>query len=144
ALARAWLARWPRIPMVNAYGPTECSDDVTHHILREPPAENVVRVPIGRPIANLRIYILDRALQPVPIEVAGEIYVGGVGVGRGYLHQRELTERAFIADPYAKDAGARLYRTGDLGRRLSDGTVEFLGRVDHQVKVRGCRIELEE
>ncbi|HVH45838.1 MAG TPA: amino acid adenylation domain-containing protein [Labilithrix sp.] len=141
ALCREWLAAFPTIPLVNAYGPTECADDVTLHFIYEPPARSVANMPIGRPIANMKVYVLDDHLRPVPIGVPGELFVGGVGVGRGYLHDAKLTERAFIANPFE---GGRLYRTGDLARWLSDGTLEYLGRLDHQVKLRGHRIELGE
>jgi amino acid adenylation domain-containing protein len=143
-LARQWLRYCPQIPLVNAYGPTECSDDVTHHFVTEPPAESVVNMPIGRPILNMRMYILDRQRQPVPIGVAGELYVGGIGVGRGYLHDPERTAFAFMPDPFSADPHARLYKTGDKARYLSDGVIEYLGRLDYQVKIRGFRIELGE
>jgi amino acid adenylation domain-containing protein/non-ribosomal peptide synthase protein (TIGR01720 family) len=143
-LCRLWLQVYPRVPLLNAYGPTECSDDVTHHRLPEPPAEEVGSIPIGRPVANLRLYALDPALLPAPGGVAGELFVGGAGVGRGYLGDPARTAEVFVPDPFSGEPGARLYRTGDLGRRLADGTLEFLGRVDHQVKVRGFRIELGE
>jgi amino acid adenylation domain-containing protein len=143
-LARAWLTRVPRIPLVNAYGPTECSDDVTHHILRTPPRAEEATVPIGRPIANTQIYILDHLLQPVPIGVVGELCVGGDGVGLGYLHDEARTAAAFVPDPFSQRPGMRLYRTGDLARQRADGVIEFLGRVDDQVKLRGFRIELGE
>ncbi|KYF69550.1 non-ribosomal peptide synthetase, partial [Sorangium cellulosum] len=143
-LARRWLALYPQIPLMNAYGPTECSDDVAQHVIAEPPPEDAAYVPIGRPIQNTQLYVLDRRRQPVPIGVAGELYVGGDGVGRGYLHDPERTEAAFLPDPFSRAAGARLYRTGDLVRRLPGGELVFLGRIDHQIKLRGFRIELGE
>ncbi|MFL6253473.1 MAG: amino acid adenylation domain-containing protein, partial [Pyrinomonadaceae bacterium] len=143
-LTRRWLAAHPTVPLVNAYGPTECSDDVTHHVIREQPVEAAVHTPIGRPVANTRLYVLDAGMQLLPVGVLGELYVGGAGVGRGYLSDAAKTASLFVPDPYSGEAGARLYRTGDVGRWLPDGTLEFLGRVDHQVKVRGFRIELGE
>jgi acyl carrier protein len=101
-------------------------------------------VPLGRPIANAQIYILDSHLQPVPIGVAGDLYIGGAGLARGYLNHSDQTADKFIPNPFSHRPGERLYRTGDLGRYLSDGDIEFLGRIDHQVKVRGYRIELGE
>ena len=141
SLARAWLARFPRVPLMNAYGPAECSDDVAFHAIAESPA-NDEPVPIGRPTPNNRLYLLDAAHRPVPVGVPGEIGVAGVGVGRGYLHDPEKTRAAFIDHPF--EPGQRFYRTGDLGRWRADGLIEFLGRRDQQVKVRGHRIELGE
>ena len=143
-LCRGWLAQYPGIPLVNAYGPTECSDDVTHEFIERPPREAAPRVPIGRPLINTRLYTLDRWLEPTGALVAGELYVAGDGVGRGYLHDPARTAEAFVPDPFAQAPGERLYRTGDLARHLPDGALEFLGRVDHQVKIRGFRIELGE
>jgi acyl-coenzyme A synthetase/AMP-(fatty) acid ligase/acyl carrier protein len=140
-LCRQWFAHYPKIPMLNAYGPTECSDDVTHYPIESAPAPDVWNIPIGRPVANTQLYILDNQLQPVPIGVAGELYVGGTGVGRGYLNAPELTTKAFIPNPFGRD---RLYKTGDKARYLPDGNIEFLGRIDFQVKIRGFRIELGE
>jgi thioesterase domain-containing protein/acyl carrier protein len=140
-LCRQWFAVYPQIPMMNAYGPTECSDDVTHYPLYQAPAADILNLPIGRPVANTQLYLLDSLLQPVPIGVAGELYVGGVGVGRGYLNNPELTQLSFIPNPFAQ---GRMYKTGDKARYLTDGNIEFLGRLDDQVKVRGFRIELGE
>ncbi|MDX2086329.1 MAG: amino acid adenylation domain-containing protein, partial [Kofleriaceae bacterium] len=137
ALADRCLARLPAAGLFNLYGPTEAAIDVTHWTCR-PGARSV---PIGRPIANIEIYILDAYRQPVPVGVAGELYIGGVGVGRGYVNRPELTAERFVPDPFR---GGRLYRTGDLARWQADGTIEYLGRIDHQVKIRGFRIELGE
>ncbi|MBS1213529.1 MAG: non-ribosomal peptide synthetase, partial [Proteobacteria bacterium] len=101
-------------------------------------------VPIGRPIANTQIHILDKWGQPTPIGVPGELHIGGVSVGRGYLNRPELTAEKFIPDPFATAPDARLYKTGDLARWRDDGTIEYLGRLDFQVKIRGFRIELGE
>jgi acyl-coenzyme A synthetase/AMP-(fatty) acid ligase/acyl carrier protein len=143
-LCRQWLRRCPGVPLVNAYGPTECSDDVTHRFIHTPPAEGVVHMPIGRPIANTRLYVVDARLRPVPLGAAGELCVAGEGVGRGYLHDPARTAEAFVPDPFGAEPGARLYRTGDRVRYQPDGDVVFLGRADDQVKVRGFRIELGE
>ena len=132
------------MPLINAYGPAECSDTVATHRLTVPPPAPLAAVPIGRAIANTRLYVLDAHMQPVPIGVAGELCVGGIGVGRGYLNDPEQTRRSFFRDPFSPRRGARLYRTGDLARWRADGNLEFLGRFDHQVKIRGHRIELEE
>jgi amino acid adenylation domain-containing protein len=142
-LCRDWFRHFPSVPLINAYGATECSDDVATHRLTAPPASTAT-VPIGRPIANTRLYVLDRHLQPAPIGIVGELHAGGISVGRGYLNDREQTRRSFFRDPFSNSRGARLYRTGDLARWRSDGTLECFGRIDHQVKIRGCRIELEE
>ncbi|MGK4003930.1 amino acid adenylation domain-containing protein [Sorangium sp. So ce1036] len=144
ALAAAWLDRYPAVPLMNAYGPAECSDDVALHAITAPPASNEAQVPIGRPVDGLRLYVLDHLLAPSPVGVTGELYVGGVGVGRGYLGEPGRTAAAFLPDPFSQAPGRRLYRTGDLGRYRDDGTIEFAGRRDHQVKLRGYRIELGE
>ncbi|MFE4412486.1 amino acid adenylation domain-containing protein [Streptomyces sp. NPDC056821] len=143
-LCGRWLARYPHIPLVNAYGPTECSDDVTHAVIDAATALGDVRVPIGAEIRNTRLYVLDNRLQPVPVGVPGELYVGGTGVGYGYVGDPRRTAVTFVPDPFADEPGRRLYRTGDRVRRLPDGQLEFLGRLDHQVKIRGQRIELGE
>jgi amino acid adenylation domain-containing protein/non-ribosomal peptide synthase protein (TIGR01720 family) len=126
----------------NLYGPTEASVEVTSWQCS--PTSGLSVVPIGRPIANLQIRLLDPELRPTPIGVAGELCIGGVGLARGYLARPDLTAERFLPDPLAESAGERLYRTGDLARYLPDGAVEYLGRLDHQVKVRGFRIELGE
>ncbi|GHO45002.1 hypothetical protein KSX_31650 [Ktedonospora formicarum] len=126
----------------NLYGPTEAAIDVTAWACQRDNRDSIV--PIGRPIANTQIYILDEAQQPVPVNVVGELYIGGVGVARGYHQRPELTRERFIDDPFSKREGARLFRTGDLARFRPDGAIEFLGRIDNQVKIRGFRIELEE
>ncbi|MGI9513720.1 MAG: amino acid adenylation domain-containing protein [Anderseniella sp.] len=143
-LCRSWFEQFADIPLINAYGPAECGDDVAIHIMREPPPAHCASVPIGQPIANTRLYVLDAALEPVPVGIVGELYVGGSGVGRGYLNDREQTGQSFLADPFAGGPDARLYRTGDLVRHCNDGTLEFLGRADDQLKVRGLRIEPQE
>ena len=127
--------------LINNYGPTENSVVSTSCSV---PAGGDGLPPIGRPIANTRVYLLDGSSQPVPVGVAGEMYIGGAGVARGYLNRPELTAERFIPDPFSDDPEARLYKTGDLGRWLPDGNIEFLGRNDFQVKIRGFRIELGE
>jgi amino acid adenylation domain-containing protein len=130
-------------PLFNFYGPTEAAIDVTFCKCENHPFSTAAP-PIGRPIANTQIYLLDRYLNPVPIGVPGELYIGGIGVGRGYLNNPQLTAQKFIPDPFSKIPGVRLYKTGDLARYLPDGNIEYLGRIDYQVKLRGFRIELGE
>jgi amino acid adenylation domain-containing protein len=137
------LQRSPPQHLLNGYGPTETTTFAMTHEVREIPG-GLKSIPIGRPISNTRIYILDRNGEPVPIGVVGEIHIGGAGVARGYLNRPELTAARFLADPFAAEPDARMYRTGDLARYLPDGNVEFLGREDFQVKIRGFRIELGE
>ncbi len=140
-LCRRWLDYFPHLPLVNAYGPTECSDDVTHAVIADADAVPGVRAPIGKAVRRTGLYVLDDALRPLPAGVPGELYVGGAGVGRGYLNDACRTGSVFVADPFAGRPGARMYRTGDRVVRLPDGSLEFLERRDHQVKVRGHRVE---
>ncbi|WP_445220061.1 amino acid adenylation domain-containing protein [Bradyrhizobium sp. Pa8] len=143
-LARAWLALYPRVPILNHYGPTECADGVTHHLTSAPPALSDTYVPIGRPISNLEVYVADGPRLCNTGEV-GEICVSGVGVAAGYVNDDARTKEAFGPNPFSNDPSfQRLYRTGDLGRVRSDGLLECLGRRDRQVKIRGHRIELGE
>jgi amino acid adenylation domain-containing protein len=141
-LQARFFARLPTVELHNLYGPTEAAIDVTSWACQ--PQSMLSIVPIGRPVANTQLYILDPHLQPVPIRVPGELHIGGVQVARGYLSRPELTAEKFIPDPFSTTPGARLYKTGDLARYGPDGTIEFLGRLDHQVKLRGFRIELGE
>jgi amino acid adenylation domain-containing protein len=129
--------------LLHVYGPTENTTFTTWHLVKHVP-EGATTIPIGRPIANTQVYILDKQQQPVPIGVPGELYIGGEGLARGYLNRPGLTNEYFVPHPFSDQPGARLYRSGDLGRYLPDGSIEFIGRADHQVKIRGFRIELEE
>jgi len=196
ALCRRWLQLYPHIPLINAYGPTECSDDVTHYAIEQSPPAAMLVTPIGRPIDNIRLYVLDAWMQPVPVGVYGQLYVAGQGVGRGYLHDGSRTAELFVPNPFVGTSvgtrliasesdlsptlarpnvgtshaeagsysasesdlsptlarpslspsipGERLYKSGDIVRYLPDGTLEYRGRADQQVKVRGYRIELGE
>jgi amino acid adenylation domain-containing protein len=141
ALAASW-SKGRRF--FNAYGPTETTVCATIAECAQAEIEATATLPIGRAIANTRLYVLDQHFRPVPLGVAGELYVGGVGVARGYWRRPELTAEKFVPDPFGREPGGRLYRTGDLVRQRSDGQLEFLGRIDHQVKIRGYRIELGE
>ncbi len=127
---------------MNLYGPTEATVDVSYHDCPPAPGEAVRRVPIGRPVANTSLYVLDPYDRPQPVGIPGELCIGGVQVARGYLERPELTAERFTGDPFRP--GGRMYRTGDLARLLADGSVEYLGRIDGQVKIRGNRVELGE
>ncbi|CAD5967368.1 non-ribosomal peptide synthetase [Planktothrix agardhii] len=131
----------PLPQLFNAYGPTEATIITT---LCEFTSPTITNVPIGRPLSNTQVYILDAFLQPVPVGVAGELHIGGAGLARGYLNRPELTQEKFIPDPFSNYSDSRLYKTGDLARYLPDGNIEYLGRIDNQVKIRGFRIELGE
>jgi amino acid adenylation domain-containing protein len=142
-LCRVWFSYCPQVPLINAYGASECSDDVSLHRLTTAPTAHAT-VPVGTPLPNTQLYVLDSHLAPQPIGVVGELCVGGAGVGRGYINDAAQTRQRFLTDPFSRHIGARLYRTGDLARKLANGAIECLGRIDHQVKVRGYRIELKE
>jgi amino acid adenylation domain-containing protein len=145
ALPRTLVKQLYQLPTVqqvfNLYGPTE---DTTYTTCEAVPRELTCNPAIGRPIADTQIYLLNEALQPVPVGVAGELYIGGNGLARGYLNRPDLTAEKFVPDAFSPRGGERLYRTGDLARFLPDGRIEYLGRIDHQVKLRGFRIELGE
>ncbi|WP_334950449.1 amino acid adenylation domain-containing protein [Nostoc sp.] len=150
-LVNYWLSIYPEIGVANAYGPTEAADDITQFIIKKPLPENQRSVPLGKPLANLNLYILDSEMKLLPIGVPGEICVSGFGVGKGYWKNEASTKSSFISNPFLDTAKPLpsteqdfIYKTGDLGRWLADGTIEFLGRIDHQVKIRGFRIELGE
>ncbi|HEX8244726.1 MAG TPA: amino acid adenylation domain-containing protein, partial [Longimicrobium sp.] len=139
ALLQRLRERLPQVTLHNLYGPSEAATALM--ALCCAPEADRATVPVGRPTANARAYLLDALGSPVPVGVPGELYIGGVGVARGYLHRPALTAERFVPDPFSATPGARLYRTGDLGRWLADGRIEYLGRNDAQVKVRGFRIE---
>ena len=145
------LKLWQATPMrsvrlINAYGPTETTITATtfNVPVEQSLAESLRRVPIGRPRANRKTYILDRYGNPVPVGITGELFIGGAGLARGYLNRKDLTAERFIPDPFSQTPGARMYKTGDLAHYLPDGNIDFLGRADFQVKIRGFRIELGE
>ena len=142
SLRRQCFKQLPYVRLSNLYGPTEAAVDVTSWECSS--HDQSTRVPIGRPITNIQMYVLDQHLQPAPIGVAGELYIGGIGVGRGYLNRPELTAERFVQDPFAAVPGGRMYKTGDSGRWRDDGAIEYLGRNDYQIKIRGFRIELGE
>jgi amino acid adenylation domain-containing protein len=141
---RRAVALLPDTQIINGYGPTESTTFACCYRIPARLDESMNSIPIGRPIANTEVYLLDSHLSPVPIGVPGELYIGGDGLARSYLNRPDLTAENFIPHPFGDELGARLYKTGDLARYLSDGNIEFLGRIDYQVKIRGFRIELRE
>ncbi len=134
----------PETQLINGYGPTESTTFTCCYRIPRPLDANLNSIPIGRPIGNTQVYILDSYLQPVPVGVMGELYIGGDGLAQGYLNRPDLTEERFVAHPFSPDPTARLYRTGDQVRYLPNGAIEFVGRKDDQIKIRGYRIELGE
>lgn len=143
-LCRRWFICCPDIPLINAYGPTECSDDVTHHLVTKSSSLKRSAIPISGTIRGMWLYVLDEYLQLVPRGRVGELYIGGIGVGRGYLDDPVKTADVFLPDAFDADSAQRMYKTGDLVRELADGSLEYSGRSDHQVKINGMRIELSE
>jgi amino acid adenylation domain-containing protein len=141
-LATSFRRKLPYTLLINLYGSSEVAADVLCYEVDQ--TEGLAGVPLGRPIANTSVYVLDANFQPVPVDVPGEICISGEGLARGYLDQPTLTAEKFVPDPFSSEGGARLFRTGDIGRYLPDGNIEYRGRRDHQVKVRGFRIELGE
>lgn len=139
----AWFRNYPNVPLVNAYGPAECADDVALATIRTPRQESERRLPIGHATANTRLLVMDASLSLVPCGVVGELAVAGIGVGHGYLNEPGRTAQSFVPNPYG-GPGERLYLTGDLARFRKDGQLEYVARRDHQVKIRGHRIELGE
>ncbi|RPK41079.1 non-ribosomal peptide synthetase [Streptomyces sp. ADI93-02] len=144
ALCRRWYERFPHAAIINAYGLTECSDDNAHAFIGAADTAGDARLPVGRALRNNRFYILGSDLKPMPVGVPGELFIAGTGVGRGYLDDPSRTAERYVPDPFSTEPGARMYRTGDGARYRPDGQLDFLGRRDHQVKVRGNRIELGE
>ncbi len=138
-----WRSHTPGTLFINEYGPTEATVGAAVYEIPADVSSEVI-IPLGRPLYNTQFYVLDNYLQPVPIGVPGQLYIGGDGLARGYLNRPELTTEKFIANPFSTEAGVRLYKTGDLVRYRANGLVDFLGRLDHQVKIRGFRIELGE
>ncbi|NVD98021.1 non-ribosomal peptide synthetase [Massilia sp. BJB1822] len=141
-LQQRFFSKWQHVELHNLYGPTEASVDVTYWQCH---AQSLLScVPIGKPIANIQIHILDAEFNPVPVGVVGNLYIAGIGLARGYVNRPNLTAQTFIPNPFSAEPGARMYLSGDLARYLPDGNIEYLGRSDHQVKIRGLRIELGE
>ena len=141
-LAERFWQHMPQATLLNLYGSSEVAADATWHQVKQEQALSCI--PIGRPVANTQVYLLDAHLRPVPMGLPGELYIGGDGLARGYLHRPELTAARFLPQPFCTEPGALLYKTGDVARYLPDGTLVYLGRLDHQVKIRGVRVELAE
>ena len=135
--------RIPELQIINGYGPTETTICSTLYLIKTERSSNG-NTPIGKPLQNTKIYLLDNQMQPVPIGVQGELHIGGAGLALGYLNRPQLNAEKFIPNPFDKAKGSKLYKTGDLARYLPDGNIEYLGRIDNQVKIRGFRIELGE
>lgn len=144
SLVNNWLALYPHIPIVNAYGPTEAADDVAQMKIAQSLSSQQKSVPVGNALANLSVGVIDEFLNPMPVGVLGEIFVSGVGVGEGYWQQPEKTANVFVKNPHDALMGDTIYRTGDIGRLLADGNIEYFDRIDNQVQIRGYRIELGE
>lgn len=142
--SKRWYALLPHVVLVNTYGSTECSDDISHYHVCPMRSFESSYVTTQGVLPNMQLYILDCLLQPVPIGVVGEVHVGGIGVGRGYFRDEVRTKASFLKNPFSTEEGARLYRTGDLARFHANGEMEFIGRVDFQVKIRGFRVEVGE
>ena len=142
--SKRWYSLLPHVQLVNTYGSTECSDDISHYHVCPTRSFDTSYVTTQGVLPNMQLYILDGLLQPVPIGVVGEVHVGGICVGRGYYRDEERTKAYFLRDPFSGDKSARLYRTGDLARYHANGEMEFIGRVDFQVKIRGFRVEVGE
>jgi surfactin family lipopeptide synthetase A len=145
-LCKKWFKFYPNISLLNSYGPTECSDGVTHYLIYKAPEDGVINMPIGKPIANLTLHILEpSSFKKIPQGEIGELCISGIGVGRGYINDEEKTQSAFFENPFShNDKYSKLYRTGDLVKYISDGNLEYLGRIDRQLKINGFRIELGE
>ncbi|MGA7730713.1 MAG: amino acid adenylation domain-containing protein [Chloroflexia bacterium] len=143
-LCRRWLSLYPDIPILNSYGATECTDDVSHYVVDSASSARGSSLPIGRPLPNIQMYVLNQRLQLAPAEVYGDLYAGGIGVGRGYLNDPVETAQVFVPNPFSSCEGDRLYRLGDIARYRADGTFEYIGRRDGLVKINGLRVELGE
>lgn len=144
SLIRRWFNIYPDIPITNAYGPAEASDDTNFYLMTDLPQQEIRSIPVGKPLKNIKVYIVDAHMNLVPMGIYGEICISGIAVGRGYINNTSKTKESFINDPFYTKEDMRLYKTGDMGRWISDGNIEFVGRRDFQVKINGYRIELEE